>query len=60
MGKIQETASKKMDNRNIKFTKDGLQVGVKERSNEQYVDKTQSYVVKAWNLRSEEAAKNKK
>jgi hypothetical protein len=32
------------------FTKDGMRVGVKEVKDESYVDTTQSYIVKAWNL----------
>lgn len=48
--KIQETATERMGKKNVVFTKDGVRVGVKEIENEQYVDKTQSWVVKAWNL----------
>jgi hypothetical protein len=39
-----------MGKKNVVFTKDGVRVGVKQVQNEKYVDKTQSYVVKAWNL----------
>jgi hypothetical protein len=48
--KIQETATERMGRKNVVFTKDGLRVGVKEMKNENYVDRTQSWVVKAWNL----------
>jgi hypothetical protein len=48
--KIRETASERMGKKNVVFTKDGVRVGVKQMQNEKYVDKTQSYVVKAWNL----------
>lgn len=48
--KIQEQANKKMGKKNVVFTKDGLRVGVKQVENEAYVDKTQSWLVKAWNL----------
>ncbi|KAM0245590.1 hypothetical protein ACHAQJ_010516 [Trichoderma viride] len=48
--KIRETASERMGKKNVVFTKDGVRVGVKHMQNEKYVDKTQSYVVKAWNL----------
>ncbi|KAK3322102.1 hypothetical protein B0H66DRAFT_601579 [Apodospora peruviana] len=61
--KIQAQASKKMGDKHVVFTKDGVRVGVKHVENEDYVDKTQSWVVKAWNLGSgakEETAKGKK
>jgi hypothetical protein len=50
VAKIQEQASAKMGKKNVVFTKEGLKVGVKHVENEKYVDTTQSYVVKAWNL----------
>ncbi|KAG5983882.1 hypothetical protein E4U55_006867 [Claviceps digitariae] len=49
--KIRDTASERMGKKNVVFTKDGMRVGVKDVQNERYVDKTQSWVVKAWNLR---------
>ena len=57
--KIQETASERMGRKNVVFTKDGLRVGVREMQNENYVDKTQSWVVKAWNL-SGQGAENQR
>ncbi|KAJ6780896.1 hypothetical protein PWT90_05556 [Aphanocladium album] len=48
--KMGDAASQKMGKKNVVFTKDGMRVGVKNKSNEKYVDKTQKYVVKAWNL----------
>ena len=39
-----------MGKKNVVFTKDGVRVGVKQVQNEKYVDATQSWVVKAWNL----------
>ncbi|KAG6006102.1 hypothetical protein E4U21_007399 [Claviceps maximensis] len=48
--KIRDTASERMGKKNVIFTKDGMRVGVKDVQNERYVDKTQSWVVKAWNL----------
>ncbi|KAK7414141.1 hypothetical protein QQX98_007003 [Neonectria punicea] len=50
VAKIQETASERMGKKNVVFTKDGMRVGVKQMKNENYVDATQSWVVKAWNL----------
>ncbi|KAK1830557.1 hypothetical protein QBC39DRAFT_260818 [Podospora conica] len=57
VGKIQQQAKEQMVKKDVVFTKDGgLRVGVKHVENEAYVDRTQSWVVKAWNL-SGEAAK---
>ena len=39
-----------MGSKNVVFTKDGVKVGVKHVETEKYVDATQSWVVKAWNL----------
>tara|TARA_R110002060_G_scaffold22000_1_gene29819 strand:- start:90 stop:506 length:417 start_codon:yes stop_codon:yes gene_type:complete len=47
---VQKTTNEKMEKKNVVFTKDGMKVGVKELRNENYVDKTQSFMVKAWNL----------
>lgn len=51
-----------MGSKNVVFTKDGVKVGVKHMENEAYVDRTQSWVVKAWNLADEgkQAGKIKK
>ncbi|KHO01089.1 uncharacterized protein MAM_00090 [Metarhizium album ARSEF 1941] len=48
--KFRDTASERMGKKNVVFTKDGMRVGVRQVQNEKYVDKTQSWVVKAWNL----------
>lgn len=48
-----------MSSKNVVFTKDGVRVGVKNIKNENYVDATQSWVVKAWNLASNEKGLNK-
>ncbi|KAK0610467.1 hypothetical protein B0T17DRAFT_620943 [Bombardia bombarda] len=60
--KIQAQASQRMNKKNVVFTKDGVRVGVKQVQNEDYVDKTQSWVVKAWNLSgsAKEEVKHKK
>lgn len=50
--KIRQSASERMGKKNVVFTKDGVRVGVKQIQNEKYVDTTQSWVVKAWNLGS--------
>ncbi|OTB12508.1 hypothetical protein K445DRAFT_320948 [Daldinia sp. EC12] len=48
--KIRDNTEKRMARRNLVFTKDGLKVGVKHVEQEKYVDATQNWVVKAWNL----------
>ena len=48
--KFRDSASERMGKKNVVFTKDGVRVGVKHVQNEKYVDATQSWVVKAWNL----------
>ncbi|PTB77183.1 hypothetical protein M440DRAFT_1400094 [Trichoderma longibrachiatum ATCC 18648] len=50
LGAVRASASERMTRSNVVFTKDGVRVGVRGMQNEKYVDKTQSYVVKAWNL----------
>ena len=46
---LAERGVKKMEKKNVVFTKDGAKVGVKEVSNETYADKTQRAFVKTWN-----------
>ncbi|KAK5653571.1 hypothetical protein OQA88_8833 [Cercophora sp. LCS_1] len=59
--KIQAQAKQQMGKKNVVFTKDGVRVGVKHVENEVYVDRTQSWAVKAWNLAAESKdAKTKK
>ncbi|XXH01108.1 hypothetical protein Hte_007459 [Hypoxylon texense] len=48
--KIRADAERHMAKKNVVFTKDGLKVGVKHVEQERYVDATQSWVVKAWNM----------
>jgi len=48
--KISTAVSTKLESKNVVFTKDGLRVGVRDLKNESYVDMTQSFLVKAWNL----------
>ncbi|KAK8069241.1 hypothetical protein PG994_005857 [Apiospora phragmitis] len=50
VGKIQQTATDRMARKNVVFTKDGMRVGVKHVEQERYVDATQSWFVKAWNM----------
>ncbi|KAH8661647.1 hypothetical protein BGZ60DRAFT_471553 [Tricladium varicosporioides] len=56
---IGNAASDKMQSKNVVFTKDGVKVGVKQMKNENYVDATQSFMVKAWNLSTWPAYKSK-
>jgi hypothetical protein len=63
VSKIRGNVTKKMGNKHVVFTKDGMRVGVKHVEQEEYVDATQSWVVKAWNLsgkEKEEAEQKKK
>ncbi|KAM5352113.1 hypothetical protein ACJ41O_004836 [Fusarium nematophilum] len=64
VAKMQDAASERMGKKNVVFTKDGVKVGVKQMKNEKYVDATQSWVVKAWNLgtasNNEQASKKQK
>ncbi|KAH6677180.1 hypothetical protein B0J14DRAFT_615459 [Halenospora varia] len=56
---IGNAASDRMQSKNVVFTKDGVKVGVKHMKNENYVDATQSFMVKAWNLSTWPAYKSK-
>ncbi|KAL8811784.1 MAG: hypothetical protein Q9200_001516 [Gallowayella weberi] len=49
---VKMQTEKKMEKKDIVFTKDGMRVGVKEVGREGYVDRTQSILVKAWNFSS--------
>lgn len=57
--KISDTAAEKMESKNVSFTKDGMKVGVKQVKNENYVDATQGFLVKAWNLSTWPAYKSR-
>ena len=50
---LAERGVRKMEKKNVVFTKDGAKVGVKEVSAEQYADKTQRAFVKTWNAAQE-------
>ncbi|ETS85525.1 hypothetical protein PFICI_03550 [Pestalotiopsis fici W106-1] len=50
VNQVEKSARDRMAKKNVVFTKDGMRVGVKHVEQEKYVDKTQSWVVKAWNL----------
>ncbi|KAI9723678.1 MAG: hypothetical protein M1812_000978 [Candelaria pacifica] len=56
---VADKTTKKMERKNVVFTKDGMKVGVKEVRNEQYVDQTQSFLVKAWNYSTWPAYKSR-
>lgn len=42
---VADKTAKKMEKKHLNFTKDGLVVGVKERREEAYVDRTQRWVL---------------
>jgi hypothetical protein len=46
---IASRTSQSLEKRNVKFSKDGMKVGVKDVKEERLVDGSQSFVVKAWN-----------
>ncbi|KAK7976345.1 hypothetical protein PG989_014808 [Apiospora arundinis] len=54
VGAIQQSAADRMARKNVVFTKDGMRVGVKHVEQERYVDATQSWFVKAWNMAAPE------
>ncbi|CAJ0551618.1 Ff.00g055970.m01.CDS01 [Fusarium sp. VM40] len=61
VAKMSDAASERMGKKNVVFTKDGVKVGVKQIKNENYVDATQGWFVKAWNLgTSQDAGQSKK
>jgi hypothetical protein len=56
---ISSAAAAKLESKHVSLTKDGLRVGVKELKSEMYVDKTQGFLVKAWNLSTWPAYKSR-
>ena len=56
---IRDETSKKMEKKNIHFSRDGMKVGVKEVSTESYTDRTQNMLVKVWNNASWPAYKSR-
>lgn len=40
---VADKTSKKMEQKNVSFGKEGMKIGVKEVKNENYVDQTQGY-----------------
>ncbi|KAF2147425.1 uncharacterized protein K452DRAFT_304266 [Aplosporella prunicola CBS 121167] len=56
---LADKGKKSMEKKNVVFTKDGMKVGVKEVRDEDYEDKTQSFLVKAWNHSSFPAYKSR-
>ncbi len=45
---IGDATNKKLEKKNVTFTKDGMKVGVKEVKTESYVDSTQRWVTSHW------------
>ncbi|KAL9126599.1 MAG: hypothetical protein Q9217_004373 [Psora testacea] len=56
---IADKTSKKMEKKNVSFGREGMKIGVKEVKTENYVDQTQSLLVKAWNYSSWPAYKSR-
>lgn len=51
--KIKAQAKQQAGKKNFVLSRDGVTVGVKHVETEAYVDRTQNWVVKAWNLAAE-------
>ncbi|ERF69770.1 hypothetical protein EPUS_07026 [Endocarpon pusillum Z07020] len=49
---VSDKAAKRMEKKNIKFSKEGMSVGVKQLSTEDISDSTQSALMKVWNSAS--------
>jgi len=49
---IADKTSKRMAEKNVSLTQDGMRIGVRQIKDEDYVGKTQNVLVKAWNLSS--------
>ncbi|KAF2789334.1 hypothetical protein K505DRAFT_253562 [Melanomma pulvis-pyrius CBS 109.77] len=56
---LAERGVKKMEKKNVVFTKDGARVGVKEVRAEDYADRTQRAFVKTWNAAQDGGEKKK-
>ncbi|KAF2455340.1 hypothetical protein BDY21DRAFT_73599 [Lineolata rhizophorae] len=56
---LTDRGKRKLEKKNVVFSKNGMKVGVKEVRTEDYEDKTQSVLVKAWNLASFPAYKSR-
>ncbi|MCJ1355924.1 MAG: hypothetical protein MMC33_005917 [Icmadophila ericetorum] len=56
---IADKTSKKMEEKHITLSKDGLKVGIKELKEENYVGKTQSVLVNVWNYSTWPAYKSR-
>jgi hypothetical protein len=56
---LAERGVKKMEKKNVVFTKDGARVGVKEVRAEDYADRTQRAFVKTWNAAQDGGDKKK-
>ncbi|CCC09464.1 hypothetical protein SMACR_03494 [Sordaria macrospora] len=58
---FRDHTAQRMERKNLAFSKDGgLRVSVKDVGDETYLDRTQSWFVKAWELGEEEVNANKK
>ncbi|KAF2834851.1 hypothetical protein M501DRAFT_999881 [Patellaria atrata CBS 101060] len=59
VNELADRGIKKMEKKNVVFSKDGMKVGVKEVRDEDIADKTQSLFVKAWSYTSFPAYKSR-
>ncbi|KAF1356610.1 hypothetical protein BDV97DRAFT_365348 [Delphinella strobiligena] len=56
---LTERGKRKMEKKNVSFSKDGMKVGVKHINDEDYADRTQNYLIRAWNYSSFPAYKSR-
>ncbi|KAK2763812.1 hypothetical protein FQN54_009430 [Arachnomyces sp. PD_36] len=56
---VKSQTKKKMEKKNVMFSRDGMKVGVKELNDEEYKDRSQSVLVNVWNQASFPAYKSR-
>lgn len=56
---LADRGKKHMEKRNVNFTKGGMRVGVRQRSEEHIADKHQDFMVKTWNLSGQQGEPEK-
>lgn len=47
---VKSQTQKKMEKKNVMFSRDGMKVGVKEVNDEEYKDRSQRYVASFWEV----------
>ncbi|KAM5492250.1 hypothetical protein McanMca71_000667 [Microsporum canis] len=57
---VKDNTKKKMEKKNVAFSRDGAKIGVKEMHAEEYQDKTQSVLVNIWESSGQTKPRKKK